>query len=111
MGYCTCEDVMNMTKVNSKKLGYDEAEFQELINDWISQAEGFVESYCRKSWKDYYDNEGNLVEVTVPPVIKNVTIRLTSNIIAFHYKRRDDPIRKVNENSVKVLKVMFSQMI
>ena len=35
-------------------------------------------------------------------VIKNVCIRLVSNIIAFHFKRRDDPVRKVNEYSVKV---------
>ena len=34
--------------------------------------------------------------------MKNVCVRLTSNIIAFNYKRRDNPIRKVNDYQLKV---------
>lgn len=95
MSYCTYEDVVRMTGVNAKKLGYGdtkELEFQSLLSEWIAQAEGFIDSYCKRNWKDK----------DVPPVVKNVCIRLVGNIIAFHYKRRDDPVRKVNEYSIKV---------
>ena len=103
MSYCNYEDVVKMTRVNAKKLGYkEEAEFRSLITEWILQAEGFIDSYCKRNWKNYYDENDCLVTVKVPPVIKNVCIRLVSNIIAFHFKRRDDPVRKVNEFSVKV---------
>lgn len=104
MSYCTYQDVINMSGVNAKKLGYkdQESQFQALISEWISQAESFINSYCKRNWNNYYDDDDNLVEVTVPLVVKNVCIRLTSNIIAFNFKRRDDPIRKVNDYSVKV---------
>ncbi|MBQ9025578.1 MAG: hypothetical protein IJ104_04265 [Methanobrevibacter sp.] len=92
MLYCTSEEVMAMTKVNAKKLGFTESEFQSTLIDWIEQAENFINTYCKKEWE----------ADKVPPAVKNVCIRLTSYIIAFHYKRREDPIRKVNDNQVKV---------
>ena len=105
MAYCTFEDVVNMSGVKAKTLGFtneSDGEFYALITEWISQAESFIDSYCRKNWKDYTNDKGEQVIVTVPPVVKNVCIRLTSNIIAFYFKRREDPIRKVNDYSVKV---------
>ena len=104
MSYCTVEDIVKSTGVNKKKLGFkeDETEFQNLISEWIKQGESMINSYCKRNWYDYKDNEGNNVQVKVPGAVKNVCIRLVSNMIAFYFKRRDDPIRKVNEYQVKV---------
>ena len=104
MSYCTAEDVMKSTGVNKKKLGFhdDDIEFHIFLSDLIHQAESMINSYCKKNWYDKIDEDGKRVEVKVPPAVKNVCIRLVSNMIAFYFKRRDDPIRKVNEYQVKV---------
>ena len=126
MAYCTYEDVIKMSGTSRKRLGFPELvsttttessenlevtsettndepkdEFKELIEEWISQSESFINSYCKRNWNDYIE-DGKEVHVTVPKVVKNVCIRLTSNIIAFHYKRRDNPIKKVNDYTIKV---------
>ena len=104
MTYCTFEDVVKSTGVKAKQLGFkdDEREFKSLMSEWIQQAESFINSYCKRNWYDYTDDEGNEVKVKVPGVVKNGCIRLTSNIIAFYFKRKDDPVRKVNDYQVKV---------
>lgn len=95
MSYCTVNEVKELTRVKAKNLGYKDKEedFEALLEEWISQAESLIDSYCRRTWKN---------EEEIPDAIKNVTLRLTSNIIAFHYARRDDPVKKVNDFSVKI---------
>lgn len=104
MSYCTYDDVIKMSGTNARKFGYKDQEsaFNALLTEWISQAESFINAYCRRDWNNYTDDDGNEVTVTVPPAIKNVCTRFVANIIAFNYKRRDDPIRKVTDYSVKV---------
>ena len=104
MSYCTVDDIVKSTGVNKKKLGFkdSEIEFQNLLSDWIHQSESMINSYCKRNWYNYLDDDGKVVEVKVPGAVKNVCIRLVSNQIAFYFKRRDDPIRKVNEYQVKV---------
>ena len=104
MSYCTAEDVIKLTGVNRKKLGFkdDDQKFQTVLSEWIHQAESMINAYCKNNWYDYVDDEGNNVKVKVPGAVKNVCIRLVSNMISFYFKRRDDPIRKVNEYTVKV---------
>lgn len=94
MSYCNYEDVMNMSGTSAKKLGFkeDESEFKAIVHEWILQSESFINSYCHREWEDK----------DVPKAVKNVCARLTANIIAFNYKRRDNPIRKVNDHSIKV---------
>ena len=93
MSYCTVEDIKKITKIKAEKLGYKEnhAEFDELIQDWISQSESLINSYCHKEW----ENE-------VPAAVKNVCIRLTANIIAFSHARKDNPVKQVNDYNLKI---------
>ena len=102
--YCTSEDVIISTGVNKKKLGFkdDEIEFQNQLSDWIHQAESMINGYCKRNLYPYIDEDGKKVEVKIPGAVKNVCIRVVSNMIAFYFKRRNDPIRKVNEYQVKV---------
>lgn len=82
---------MSGVKAKNFNLKDDENSFNELILDWINQAESLINSYCHKKWEE-----------EVPVAVRNVAIRLTSNIIAFHYARRDNPIRKVNDYSTTI---------
>ena len=106
MSYCTVDEIKNMTGVKPGKLGSqfkdDETAFNNLINEWISQAESLINSYCKKNWYPTVDDEGNTVEVTVPNAVKNVCIRLVGNMIAFTYARKDNPIKKVNDFSMTI---------
>ena len=96
MSYCSVNDVKNLIGVKPKHLGLkdDETTFNQIINDWISQAEGYINSYCKRSW--------GTEENPVPPMVKNVCTRLVANIIAFHFARKDNPIRKVNDYTTKI---------
>ena len=104
MAYCIVEEVIEMSGVNASKLGYkdDEPKFNALIEDWISQAESLINSYCNRNWYDLQDEYGETIPVKVPLAVKNVCIRLVSNMVAFKYARKDNPIKKVNDFSMTI---------
>lgn len=93
MSYCTVKDVKNLTHANAKKFGLKDSpeEFETLIEEWINQSESLITSYCKKEWTD-----------NVPDAVKNVCLRLTANMVAFYYARRDDPLHKVDDFNVKI---------
>jgi len=106
MSYCTVDDVKKMSGVKPGKMGNqykeDEEQFITLINDWITQAESLINGYCKRDWYNTVDEDGNIIEVTVPEAVRNVTIRLVSNMIAFNYARKENPIKKVNDFSMTI---------
>lgn len=93
MSYCTIEDVKKQTRVKAEKFGYknNPEDFDTLIQEWITQSEGLINSYCKKDFNE-----------KTPSAVKNVCIRLVSNMIAFYHARKDDPIKKVNDFSIKI---------
>lgn len=95
MSYCSVEDVKNLSGVKPKQFGLadDWAKFNEIIEDWIGEAEDFIDSYCKRTWKT--EEEG--VVLTVPLVVRNVCTRLVANMIAFYFARKDNPIKRVND--------------
>lgn len=97
MSYCSVEDVQILSGVKPKNLGLkeDESKFNEIITEWINQAEGYINSYCKRTW-------AGTEEDPVPMMVKSVCARLVSNIIAFHFARKDNPIRKVNDFSTTI---------
>ena len=98
MSYCSVEDVQNLSGIKAKHLGLkdDEPKFEEIINEWIDQAEDYIDSYCKRTWETDDDH------TPVPRVVKSVCTRLVANIIAFHLSRKDNPIRKVNDYTTKI---------
>lgn len=106
MSYCTVDDVKKMSGVKPERLGSqfkdDETAFNTLIEEWISQAEGLINSYCKRNWNPIIDEDDNVIPVIVPNAVKNVCIRLTANIIAFRYARKENPIKKVNDYSMTI---------
>ena len=105
MSYCTVDDVNNVSGVKPERLGNqfkdDEAAFNALINEWIAQAEGLINSYCKRNWYPVVEN-GTTTEIPVPLAVKNVCIRLVANIIALRYARKENPIKKVNDFSMTI---------
>ena len=93
MSYCSVNDVKSMSGIRPKSMGFkdNESDFETLIEDWIKQSEGLIDSYCNKTW----ENE-------VPEAVRNVCTRLVSNMIAFHLSRGDNPIKKVNDYTSKI---------
>lgn len=96
MSYCSVEDVKRLSGVKPKQFGLadNETAFISIIEDWIGEAEDFIDSYCKRTWK----NE----EVTVPPVVRNVCTRLVANMIAFYFARKDNPIKRVNDYTTTI---------
>lgn len=107
MSYCTVDDVIKMSGVKPAKLGKQftnvdsDSAFESIIEEWISQAEGLINSYCKRNWYPVASKKG-VIEVPVPLAVKNVCIRLVANIIAFRYARKENPIRKVNDFSMTI---------
>ena len=109
MAYCTVDDVVNMSGVSPEKLGRqfkkkegDETDpFEEIIEEWIGHAEGFINSYCKRDWNPVVI-DGVTTPVPVPVVVKDVCIRIVANIIAFRYGRKENPIKKVNDYSMTI---------
>lgn len=97
MSYCSVEDVKILSGIKPKNLGLkeNETEFNRIINDWIAEAEGYINSYCKRKWAGTQDDP-------IPLVVKSVCTRLVANIIAFHLSRKDNPIRKVNDYTTKI---------
>lgn len=106
MSYCTVDDVKKMSGVKPEKLGKqykdDESSFNSLIEDWINQAEGLINGYCKRNWDPIINEDEETIQVQVPLAVKNVCIRLTANIIAFYYARKENPIKKVNDFSMTI---------
>ena len=105
MSYCTVDDVKNLSGVKPERLGNqfkdNESAFNALINEWIAQAEGLINSYCKRNWYPVVEN-GTTTVIPVPLTVKNVCIRLVANIIALRYARKENPIKKVNDFSMTI---------
>ena len=105
MSYCTVDDVKNVSGVKPERLGNqfkdNETAFNALINEWIAQAEGLINSYCKRNWYPVVEN-GTTTVIPVPLAVKNVCIRLVANIIALRYARKENPIKKVNDFSMTI---------
>ena len=97
MSYCSVDDVKILSGIKPKNLGLkeNETEFNKIINGWIAEAEGYINSYCKRKWEGTQDDP-------IPLVVKSVCTRLVANIIAFHLSRKDNPIRKVNDYTTKI---------
>lgn len=72
----------------------DTTTLAEIISDWISQSESLIKTYCHiKSIED----------TDVSDAMKNVCLRLTSNMVSLAIQKRDNPIIKVNDWTIQGL--------
>ena len=65
---------------------------EEIVTDWILQAESLIKTYCHI--KSISDDD-------VSDAMRNVCLRLTSNMVSLAIQRRDNPIIKVNDWTIQ----------
>lgn len=101
MSFCTPKDIILIT--NSKPIQFhlekeDTEGLNKILEEWIGQAENLIEEYCETTFTD-----------PIPLGVKNVCIRLVSNMVTFKSLREDSPIIKVNDwNTELVSSEIFS---
>lgn len=88
------DDVKQFTSVNPQhlKLSNDDVhKLDEILVEWITQSMDLIKSYTHNQ----FANE-------VPPSVKNICLRLTSNMVKLAIERRDTPRTIVNDWQIKV---------
>ena len=78
---------LNLEKTDTTKL-------EEILTDWITQSESLIKTYCHIKSIDDED---------VSDAMKNVCLRLTSNMVSLAIQKRDNPIIKVNDWTIQGL--------
>lgn len=89
------DEVIDFHGVKPINLGFDKDDTEalcEVITKWISQSESLIKSYTNNNFTD-----------TIPEAVKNVCLRLTSNMITLAVQRRDSPIIKVNDWQIRTV--------
>lgn len=62
-----------------------------IITDWIVQSQDLINVYTNR----------NYTSTTARPAVKNVCLRLTSNMVSLAIQKRDSPIIKVNDWTIQ----------
>lgn len=96
MTWIGIEEVKHFTGIRPQHLKLDKDDVEtldDIISDWITQAQSLIISYTHNKFK----------EGTVPPAVQNVCLRLTSNMVALSMARRDTPITQPNEWTIQIL--------
>ena len=72
----------------------DTTTLEEIISDWILQSESLIKTYCHIH---------SISDADVSDAMKNVCLRLTSNMVSLAIQKRDNPIIKVNDWTIQGL--------
>ena len=64
---------------------------EEIITDWIEQSQDLINVYTNRHY----------TSTTARPAVKNVCLRLTSNMVSLAIQKRDSPIIKVNDWTIQ----------
>lgn len=78
---------LNLAKDDTTKL-------EEIISDWILQSQSLILNYCHIK---------TIQDADVNDAMKNVCLRLTSNMVSLAIQKRDNPIIKVNDWAIQGL--------
>ena len=95
--WITVDDVIHFHGLKPQHLNLakdDTTTLNTIITDWISQSESLIKTYCHIKSIDDAD---------VSDAMKNVCLRLTSNMVSLAIQKRDNPIIKVNDWTIQGL--------
>lgn len=93
--WITADDVINFHGLKPQHLNLNKDDtntLKTILEDWISQSESLILSYC---------NIRSINDADVSDALKNVCLRLTSNMVSLAIQRRDNPIIKVNDWTIQ----------
>lgn len=92
--WITVDEVKQFTGVKPTQFDFskeDTEKLDEMIQEWISQSMALIKSYCHNKFSS-----------GINEAVKNVCLRLTSNMIALAIARRDTPITKINDWTITI---------
>ena len=91
--WITAQQVINFHGLKPQHLNISkndadaDSKLEAIITDWIVQSQDLINVYTNR----------NYTSETVRPAVKNVCLRLTSNMVSLSIQKRDSPIIKVND--------------
>ena len=94
MMWISVDDVINFHGLKPKHLNLekdDTEKLEEIVSDWILQSQDLINVYTNRNYTDD----------TVRDAVKNVCLRLTSNMVSLAIQKRDSPIIKVNDWTIQ----------
>ena len=94
MMWISVDDVINFHGLKPKHLNLerdDTEKLEEIVSDWILQSQDLINVYTNRNYTD----------ATVRDAVKNVCLRLTSNMVSLAIQKRDSPIIKVNDWTIQ----------
>ena len=92
--WISVEQVINFHGLKPKHLNLekdDTEKLDEIVSDWISQSEDLINTYTNRHYTDE----------NVRDAVRNVCLRLTSNMVSLAIQKRDSPIIKVNDWTIQ----------
>ena len=92
--WISVDDIINFHGLKPKHLNLDKDDTQkleEIVSDWITQSQDLINMYTNRNYTDE----------NVRPAIKNICLRLTSNMVRLAVQNRDSPIIKVNDWTIQ----------
>jgi len=92
--WISVDDVINFHGLKPKHLNLEKDDTEKLetiVSDWILQAQDLINMYTNRNYTDD----------TVRDAIRNVCLRLTSNMVSLAIQKRDSPIIKVNDWTIQ----------
>jgi len=93
--WISVDNVVHFHGLKPQHLNLDKTDttlMEEIVTDWILQAESLIKTYCHIKSIDDGD---------VSDAMRNVCLRLTSNMVSLAIQRRDNPIIKVNDWTIQ----------
>lgn len=94
--WISVDDVINFHGLKPKHLNLDKddaGKLEEIVSDWILQAEDLINVYTNRNYTDE----------NVRLAVKNVCLRLTSNMVKLAVQNRDSAIIKVNDWTIQTV--------
>ena len=95
--WITAQQVINFHGLKPQHLNISkndadaDSKLEAIITDWIVQSQDLITVYTNR----------NYTSETVRPAVKNVCLRLTSNMVSLSIQKRDSPIIKVNDWTIQ----------
>ena len=88
--WISVDDVINFHGLKPKHLNLDKddtSKLEEIVSDWILQSQDLINMYTNRNYTDE----------NVRDAVRNICLRLTSNMVKLAVQNRDSPIIKVND--------------
>ena len=94
--WISVEDIKAFHGLKPQHLNLDKTDndgLDAIVSDWILQAQDLINTYTNRNYTDE----------TVRPAVKNICLRITSNMVKLAIQNRDSPIIKVNDWTIQTV--------